>query len=70
MYLDGTVVKHGRSEDTMVTVVSAHLIGQFGQIFWEKTFDSAHFFLVRATEKIKIVLNRKIPQKNYKSAKC
>ena len=34
------------------------------------TSDSAYFFLVRATEKTKTVPGQKIPQKNYRSAKC
>ena len=52
------------------TVVLAPLIGQFGLILWGETSDSAHFFLVRATEKTKTVLDQKIPQKNYRSGKC
>ena len=52
------------------TVVSARLIGQFGLILWGETYDGAHFFLVRAAEKIKIVLDQKIPPKNYRGAKC
>ena len=51
------------------TVVLACLIGQFGLIWWEKTFDGAYFFLVRATKKIKTVLDQKIPQKNYRRSK-
>ena len=46
-------------------MVSANPIGQFGPILWGKTFDGAHFFLVRATEKIKAVLDKKNkPKKN------
>ena len=52
------------------TVVSARLIGQFGRILWGETSDCAHFFLVIATENIKTVLDQKIPQINYRSAKC
>ena len=51
------------------TVVSAYLISQFGLILWQKTSDGAHFFLVRATKKIKTVLDQKIPQKNYRRCK-
>ena len=51
------------------TVVSACLISQFGLILWQKTSDGAHFFLVRATKKIKTVLDQKIPQKNYRRCK-
>ena len=43
------------------TVVLACLIGQFGLILWQKSSDGAHFFLVRATKKIKTVLDQKIP---------
>ena len=52
------------------TVVSARLIGQFGLILWGETSDGAHFFLVRATEKTKTILDQKKPQKNYRSSKC
>ena len=52
------------------TVVSARLIGQFGPILWGKSSDSVHFFLVRAREKIKSVLEPHIPQKNYRRGKC
>ena len=47
------------------TVVLACLIGQFWLILWQKTSDSALFFLARATNKIKIKLLwiRKYPQK-------
>ena len=54
---------------SLVTVVSPRLIVQFGPILWGKTSDCAHFFLVRATEKIKTVLDQKIPQKNYRRCK-
>ena len=51
------------------TVVLACLIYQFGLILWQKTSDCAHFFLVRATKKIKTVLDQKIPQKNSRRCK-
>ena len=44
-------------------MVLACLIGQFGLILWGETSDRAYFFLVRATEKTKTVLDQKIPQK-------
>ena len=53
-----------------LTVVSARLIGQFGLNLWGETSDCVLFFLVRATEKTKTVLDQKIPPKNYRSAKC
>ena len=40
-------------------MVSACLIGQFGRILWEETSDGVDFFLVRATKKIKTVLDHK-----------
>ena len=46
------------------TMVSPCLIGR------GKTSDGAHFVSVRATENIKTVLEPKMPQKNYRSAKC
>ena len=51
------------------SVGSACLISQFGLISWVKTSDGAYFFLVRATKKIKTVLDQKIPQKNYRRCK-
>ena len=51
------------------TVILACLIGQFGLILWQKTSNGAYFFLVRATNKIKTVLDQKIPQKNYSRCK-
>ena len=42
-------------EDTMVL---ARLIGQFVPILGGKTFNGVHFVLVRATEKIKTVLDQ------------
>ena len=51
------------------TGILACLIGQFGLILWHKTSDGAHFFFVRATKKIKTVLDQKIPQKNYRKCK-
>ena len=49
---------------------SVSAIINFGLILWEKTSDGAYLFLVRATKKIKTVLNRKMPPKNYRSGKC
>ena len=43
------------------TVVLPRLFDQIGPILSGKTSDSAYFFLVRATEKIKTVLDQKIP---------
>ena len=51
------------------TVVLACPIGQFGLILWEKAFDGAYFFFVRATKEIKNVLEHKIPPKNYRECK-
>ena len=52
------------------TMVSPCLIVQFGPILWGKTSDGAHFVSVRATEKTRTVLEPKMPQTNYRSAKC
>ena len=48
-----------------LTVVLARLFGQFVLILWGKTSDSAHFFLVRATENTKTVLDQILPHTNY-----
>ena len=47
----------------LYTVVSACPIGQFGPIFLWKTSDGVHLFLLRATEKIKMLLDQKITQR-------
>ena len=57
------------SGDSVETVVLARLFGQLGLILWGLTSDCAHFFLSRVIEKIKIVLDPIITQKNDTSAK-
>ena len=61
------VSKHGQTdrETDIATMVLPSLISQFGQILWGKTSDGAHFFLVRATQKMKTDLDQKISHKNY-----
>ena len=64
------IVKFEISVRRKITVVSPRLIGKFEPILLRKTSDSAHFFLVRATEKIKTVLDQNITQQNYRRCKC